>query len=233
MDGTNFYIEYNSEKIEFKIEKSKRKSICIIVKEDGDVVVRAPMRVSNRQILEFVQSKNKWICQKKLEQKRKFKVISFNQNDELKVLGKSYILDINFHNKRTSNVTIVNDRIVITIPNNLQDTEKKQILEKAYDKYILNIAKKEIPETIDKIANMVGLFPKELKIRNFKRAWGNCSNKRIISINKNICKFSKSAIEYVCLHEICHLKYMNHSKDFWNMVEKYMPNYKKIEKEMK
>ena len=128
---------------------------------------------------------------------------------------------------------IINDKLIITIPSNLQDIEEKQVLEKAYNKYLFNIAKKEIPEIFDKIASIVGLYPKELKIRNFKRAWGNCSSKKIISINKNICKFSKSAIEYVCLHEICHLKYMNHSKDFWDMVKKYMPNYKEIEKELK
>ena len=110
---------------------------------------------------------------------------------------------------------------------------KKQILEKAYDKYIFEVAKIEIPKIIAEVSKVVGLYPKELKIRNFKRAWGNCSSKKIISINKNICKFSKSAITYVCLHEICHLKYMNHSKDFWNMVKKYMPNYKEIEKEIK
>ena len=85
---------------------------------------------------------------------------------------------------------------------------------------------------MEKISDIVGLKPKELKIRNFKRAWGNCSSKKIISINKNLCKYSIQAIDYVCLHEICHLKYMNHSKDFWNMVGKYMPNYKLIEKEL-
>lgn len=233
MDKNNLYIEYNNEKIEFKLEKSKRKSICIIVKEKGEVVVRAPSKVSNNEILKFVESKNKWIYKKVLEQKSKFKEITFNQDDELNVLGCSYNLDIKYHKKSTATVELINDKIIITIPNNLQDIEEKQVLKKAYDKYIFNIAKKEIPEIFDKIASIVGLYPKELKIRNFKRAWGNCSNKKIISINKNICKFSKPAIEYVCLHEICHLKYMNHSKSFWYMVEKYMPDYKEIEKELK
>ena len=233
MDKKNLFIEYNNEKIEFKLEKSKRKSICIIVKEDGAVIVRAPIRISNDEILSFVQSKNKWIYEKSLEQKNRFKIITFNQGDKLKVLGKNYTLDIKYQSKKNTNVDIINDKIIITIPNNLQDTEKKQVLENAYNKYIFNIAKKEIPEAIDKISKIVNLYPKEIKIRNFKRAWGNCSSKKIISINKNICRYSKSAIEYVCLHEICHLKYMNHSKDFWNMVSYYMPEYKIVQKEIK
>ena len=66
-----------------------------------------------------------------------------------------------------------------------------------------------------------------------KRAWGNCNTKKDIHLNTNLIKYSKQAIEYVCLHEICHLKYMNHSKVFWKMVESYMPNYKEIEKELR
>ena len=66
-----------------------------------------------------------------------------------------------------------------------------------------------------------------------KRAWGNCNSKKEIHLNKNLIKYSKREISYVCLHELCHLKYMNHSKDFWNMVAYYMPDYKMAEKELK
>lgn len=233
MDKDNFYIKYNNEKIKFNLEKSKRKSICIIVKETGEVIVRAPIRVSNNEILKFVESKNRWIYKKVIEQKSKFKEITFSENDELKILGKSYFLNIRYYKKNNSKVELKGDKIVITISNNLNNQEQKLALEKAYNKYLLNIAKVQIPEIMESISKLVGQYPKELKIRNFKRAWGNCSNKRIISINKNICKFSKGAIEYVCLHEICHLKYMNHSKAFWDMVEMYMPNYKQFEKQIK
>lgn len=233
MSKANLYIEYNNEKIEYKLEKSKRKSICIIVKENGEVIVRAPIRISYNEIFKFVELKNNWIYKKVLEQKSKFKEITFNQNDKLRVLGRFYNLDIQYHKKSTAIVKVKEDKIIIIIPECVQDIDKKQILERAYNKYLFDIAKEEIPEIFNNVAGIVGLYPKELKIRNFKRAWGNCSNKKIISINKNICKFNKSVIEYVCLHEICHLKYMNHSKEFWNMVKQYMPNYKEIEKQIK
>lgn len=233
MNSKNLYITYNNEKIEFELEKNKRKSICIIVKEQGEVIVRAPIRVSNIEILKFVESKNKWIYKKVLEQKSRFRKITFSENDELMILGKKYYLNIAYHEKKNSKVELQDDKILITISKDIEDQEVKDALEKAYNKYLFDIAKKEIPVIFNKMASIVNLYPKELKIRNFKRAWGNCSNKKIISINKNICKFNKSAIEYVCLHEICHLKYMNHSKDFWDMVKKYMPNYKEIEKQIK
>ena len=94
-----------------------------------------------------------------------------------------------YHEKKNSKVELQDDKILITISKDIEDQEIKDALEKAYNKYLFDIAKKEIPVIFNKMASIVNLYPKELKIRNFKRAWGNCSNKKIISINKNICKF--------------------------------------------
>ena len=78
-----------------------------------------------------------------------------------------------------------------------------------------------------------GLYPLEVKIKKLKATWGICSSKRKISINLNLMAYSRQAIEYVCLHELCHLKYMNHSKKFWDLVEYYMPDYKLVKKELR
>ena len=61
----------------------------------------------------------------------------------------------------------------------------------------------------------------------------SCSNNKNITINKKLISYSESAIRYVILHELCHLKYMNHSKDFWDLVKKYMPEYRKAKAELK
>ena len=83
------------------------------------------------------------------------------------------------------------------------------------------------------IKSITGLSPKEIRIKKLKSAWGICSSKQYISINQNLMAYSRHAIEYVCLHEVCHLKHMNHSKEFWKMVEKYMPDYKTAKLELK
>ena len=73
-------------------------------------------------------------------------------------------------------------------------------------------------------------MPNKVRIRNLKYAWGSCSSNRNISINLQLAKKEEKAIEYVVLHEMCHLIYMNHSKKFWDLVEKYMPKYKEYRK---
>ena len=81
---------------------------------------------------------------------------------------------------------------------------------------------------IDKIVE-----PNKIRIRNIKYAWGSCSSNKNITINLKLVNKSEEEIKYVALHELCHLKYMNHSDKFWNLVEKYMPNYKEIRKQLK
>ena len=81
---------------------------------------------------------------------------------------------------------------------------------------------------MEKYIKLTSLQPKEIVIRKFKSIWGNCSSKKVIKINQNIIHYGMDQIEYVCLHELTHLKYMNHQKEFWNYIKKYMPNYKNI-----
>ena len=97
--------------------------------------------------------------------------------------------------------------------------------------------KEKFKEIVEKNANelikQTGLVPNKITIKKIKYAWGSCSSKKNITLNLELIKYSEQAIRYVILHEFCHIKYMNHSKDFWNLVEKYMPNYKQIKKEFK
>lgn len=93
--------------------------------------------------------------------------------------------------------------------------------------------KKIIEENASELIQETELKPNKITIKQIKYAWGSCSSKKNITINLELIKYSKQAIRYVILHEICHLKYMNHSKDFWNLVEKYMPYYKQVKKEFK
>ena len=106
-------------------------------------------------------------------------------------------------------------------------------VEQAINKYYENLADSEISFSMEKMMRQTGLMPESFKVRNFKRAWGNCSSKKVISLNKDLVKYSRDAIDYVCLHELCHLKHMNHSKEFWKLVGTYMPSYKISEKELK
>lgn len=116
------------------------------------------------------------------------------------------------------------------IEKNLQKSQKKQEEKVQYTKeQFIQV----VEENLKELMQMTGLKPKRVRVKEIKYAWGTCSSKQNITINQKLIYYPKEVIRYVILHELCHLKYMNHSKEFWELVKIYMPDYKEIKKELK
>ncbi len=116
------------------------------------------------------------------------------------------------------------------IEKNLEKSKRKQEREEQYTKEeFIQI----VEETIKELMKITGLKPNRVRIKPIQYAWGSCSSNKNITINQNLIRYSRMAIRYVILHELCHLKYMNHSKEFWNLVATYMPDYKESKKELR
>ena len=161
--------------LEYKIKYSKIKNIYIQIK-DGKVIVKAPRKISKKEIEKILEQKSEWIHK--------------------------------------------------TIEKETKKKEKK-----------LLYTKEEFKRIVEKHANelikQTGLVPNKITIRQVKYAWGSCSTNKNITINKQLAIKEEDVIKYVVLHEMCHLKYMNHSKDFWDLVESIMPEYKTYKKSLK
>lgn len=190
--------------------------------KDNRVIVKVPIKATRKYINELVSSKKDWIEKNLQQQKNK----SLNKNI-IKVLGKAYTLQV-IENKPRNKVYLKDNYIYFEVKEN-----NNEVIQKLLDKFYKEIAKDEVYAAMEYIKSITGLSPKEIRIKKLKSAWGICSSKQYISINQNLMAYSRHAIEYVCLHEVCHLKHMNHSKEFWKMVEKYMPNYKTAKLELK
>ena len=89
------------------------------------------------------------------------------------------------------------------------------------------LAKKIIPQKVEYFSSLTGLVPTAVKITSAKTRFGSCSGKNSICFSLYLMQYPDEAIDYVVLHEIIHIKHHNHSKRFWNELEKYMPDYKK------
>ena len=104
------------------------------------------------------------------------------------------------------------------------------IIEKFYKK----IAEKEIEETMEKTRKELGVAPDDYVIKRLDKTLGMYDEQnKVIFINPEIVKFDKVILEYVVLHEFCHLKYKTHCKSFYNLLSKQMKNYKNIEQKIK
>lgn len=172
-----YEIEYKEEKIEYTLIKSKIKNMYIHIK-DGKVIVKAPEKLKDKYIQDFINKKAKWIYEKLKENK----------------------LETSNHEDIEQN-----------------DVERLE---------------KVVKESIKEYSTKLGVAPQKVRIKKIKYAWGSCSSKKNITINMCLAKKDEKIIKYVVLHEMCHLIYMNHSKDFWNLVHKHMPKYKEYKNKL-
>lgn len=94
-------------------------------------------------------------------------------------------------------------------------------------------AKQYIPKRVEYWAEIIGVKYNSVSIRAQKTRWGSCSSKGNLNFNCLLMLTDTEAIDYVVIHELCHIKELNHSKRFWSLVETYMPNYKEVQKRIK
>ena len=101
---------------------------------------------------------------------------------------------------------------------------------KNIDIFYKNEIKKILPQKVEEFSKKMNLFPTSISYRKNKRTWGSCNHKNGLNFNILLMKFPIEIMEYVIVHELAHIKHKNHSRDFWNLVTVYCPNYKEVEK---
>ena len=94
-------------------------------------------------------------------------------------------------------------------------------------------AKEYIPKRVKYFADLTGLVPAGISITSAKTRFGSCSAKNRLNFSLYLMLYSKKAVDYVVLHEICHIAYKNHGGEFYGLIARYMPDYKEVVKELK
>jgi predicted metal-dependent hydrolase len=115
---------------------------------------------------------------------------------------------------------------------NLKKSEKLSLLKKHLMKFYHEKAVVHLNQRVRILSESTGLIPKRLTFRNQKTRWGSCSSDGSLNLNWKLIAFDESVIDYVIIHELCHLKHPNHSKRFWTLVEAHCPNYKRLNKQL-
>lgn len=216
--------EYENKEVEFEILRKNRKTICIKINEDGAVIVSAPLRTSKEYILLVIENRVNWILEKqkeiKLRSSRKVKR-DFTEGSTFMYLGEEYPLHFDFDERRKGITIELNEQL--TLHTNTIDREKlKMALEKWYRAETLKIVTKRIDYYAgnfkDKVTN--------IRVKEQKRRWASCTGKNAILFNWRCSMARADVLDYIVVHEMCHMDHRNHSKYFWNRVREIMPDYK-------
>ena len=220
---------------EYNLIRSKRKTIALQIK-DGAVEVRAPLKASKRDIDRFVASKEKWIENKltkslaRLEKRENF---TLNYGDTALYLGKEYPIIA-----RTGDSVGFDDSAgEFYIPPHLSPENIKAAVVQIYKM----LARRDLTNKVREFASQMDVKVASVKITGAKTRWGSCSARpafaqsRIYNINFSwrLIMADGATADYVVVHELAHIREMNHSARFWSIVENILPDYKQRQARLK
>ena len=226
-------VDINGEKIIFFIQRKNIKNINLKVNIDKKITMSIPMKMEIEIAKEFIKNKVDWI-KKQQEYYDTFKEekenITFENGETVYLLGKQYKMKI-ISNSR-NDIKINGKYFEINIKEKY--IENKKYIRKVYDKWLKEYAEQILKDLMVRYQSTLKKYnikiPK-LEIRQMKSRWGSCipSNNKVI-FNLNLIKTPMCCIEYVVLHELSHFKYQNHSKNFYNFITIFMPDWKERKK---
>ena len=217
--------------ITYTVNKELTRDLCISV-QNGEVVINAPWYITSSQIQRVVEEKRQWILNKIKE----YEIACEQKNiytklKTVKVLGNDYDIVISYKKIDFPSLNFVNNQIQVILPIKFKKIESSDIVNTLMNKMYEKIAEKEIERAMEKTRVMLGFAPEDYELVKMDKIMAKCINEKII-INPNIAMYSKETIDYIVLHEFCHLKYKNHTKSFYNMLKTYMPNYEEKANEL-
>ena len=148
---------------------------------------------------------------------------------DITILGQKFELKVAYKNVKVTELNFENREVKVVLPLKFRNKDIRKILNIIVNKMYEQIAKKEVETIMEKIRSKLKFAPEDYKIAFIKNAMAKCNSSKEIVVNPYIMRYDLQTVEYMILHEYCHLKYKTHSKGFWELIRKAMPKYEKFE----
>jgi len=213
IDGNGFTAEV--------IRTTGIKSAHVRVRE-GAVSVVAPLELPQERITQLLASKRHWI-KENIHQYRApqpVKTWQYTCGETFPYLGRSYRLMV--QPGPLEQVKLIKGKLVVTLP---CGTEQPQLVRNALVRWYKCQAQAKLREKAARLAKKIGVKPATVGVKMFKSRWGNCCSGGHIDFNWRIVMAPNPVVDYVVLHELCHLIYQDHSALFWREVKRHMPDF--------
>lgn len=224
MDGFSFPVE---------VIKTKRKRSASIEIDHGTVKVLVPSSLSDARIQSLI-SDRRGLIEKKLhhqQQITKPKLKEYVNGESFAYLGKNYRL------KRllgqSGDAKLKHGYIQIPIPENALDGDIEASVRSSLEAWYRDHATSKLKEKTLRYASILGLKPNSVSIKDYKARWGSCSPSGDISYNWRIIMAPHHIVDYVVVHELCHLLEHNHSARYWRLVGNVIRDYKECREWLK
>lgn len=231
-------INFNGNTIE--LLRKKIKNINLSIRTDGSIRLSVPFKLPEKEIYGFLEDRSEWIEKNKI----KFKNVVQERDKEyitgeiVEYLGIEYVLNIieienirkNINKKIKEKIEINSEYFDVYI---LEKNNNKEYIKKFIDKWYRKNLEFIVIDLTKTWAEKIGVNVNEIILRKLKRTWGSCNTKKkIITYSLELAKKDRKLIEYVVVHELSHLIYDNHGKEFKNLLTKLMPDWKERKRKL-
>jgi predicted metal-dependent hydrolase len=223
---STYQITFGSQTISYNLQRMPRKTLSISVHPDLSVIVKAPEDTQIEEINQRVYNRARWI----LNQQRRFEIFlpdvpprKYISGESYRFLGRQYRLKV--IKSETNQIKLTRQFLEVytadTRPNYL-----RELVETWYREQAGNVFQERLDACYPKLARENIPYPK-LSIRKMQSSWGSCSAKGTISLNIKLIQVPTEFIDYVIVHELCHLKYLHHEPEFYKLLSRMMPDWER------
>ena len=218
--------------ITYSVSKTNIDNIFISV-VNNEVKLTVPSYFTNKQIEQILIEKKEWIY-KKLSNNLKVQSIPYVKgtmpyNPEfINIFGEKYHIDLVYGNIISPKLDLDEKNIQIILPIKFKNSDNSDLLKVMLQKMYIKILDAELDSILESARINLGYAPEDIEIVKGTNYIAKYENRKIY-INPEIVKFDKETIEYIIYHEFCHIQYKTHSKKFYEILQNFFPNFKKIE----
>lgn len=202
--------------MEYKLIRSRRRTLAICIEKDGSVTVRAPLHMAKSIVESFVAEKADWIQEKSAlmaAREAQRKNFCIKEGDTLPLLGREYPVMFG--------KSVAFDGSHFAVCEGDFETLKPQLIG-----FYHSIAESYISERVSYFSRLTGLVPSGVRIGAANTSWGSCSGKNSLNFTWKLVTAPPELVDYVVVHELAHTVEHNHSARFWKLVERVLPDYK-------
>lgn len=190
--------------------------------EDGVVSICVPKALELERIEQLIKDKQAWIKEKLAlhRQQQPAPKRELLSGEAFPYLGRNYRLKI--INGKLEPVKLVHGRLQVKLP---KEMRHEHIIRDMLTHWYRNQAELRFSEKVKRYANVVGVEPTKVSVKTFKSRWGSCNVKGEIQFHWKVIMAPHRIVDYVVVHELCHLKHHDHSPAFWKSVERVVPDF--------
>jgi predicted metal-dependent hydrolase len=217
--------------VDYSVKRGRRRkrTVSIQVTADAKVVVLAPRFASDRDIEALVMKKSEWIIGKQKDLRRMESLHpprTYAAGEEFLFLGVGYALDIHEGaGEQAPRIDPGTWRLIVRTSAGLPEGEKREEIRAAVFAWYRAEATAILDPRVRLYSREIGVSPKGILVRDQERRWGSCSGSGVLRFNWKLVMAPLRILDYVVVHELCHLKVRNHSPAFWKEVARIVPDY--------